>query len=92
MMYTLPPTEAMAACRRGAFMGAWRTHCLRDRSYSSTEPRWGEPFTTHTFPCTWPHNLGIACTDVQRSAAPWTQSSALSAFICSNWLRSHAML
>ena len=59
MMYTRPPTEAMAACRRGAFMGAWRTHCLRERSYSSTEHRWGEPFTTHTFPCTCRTVVGL---------------------------------
>ena len=52
MMKRRLPTDAMAACRRGAFMGAWRTHCLRDRSYSSTEHRCGEPFTTHIFPCT----------------------------------------
>ena len=51
MMYRWPPTDAIAACRRGKFMGVWRCHCFWERSYSRTEHRCGEPFTTHTLPC-----------------------------------------
>ena len=70
MMYRWPPTDAIAACRRGRFMGVWRCHCFWERSYSRTEHRCGEPFTTHTLPCDrivqrllhmTPRKLGCPC-------------------------------
>lgn len=45
-----PAAEAMAACRRGVSRERQRSQHLRDLWYSSTEHRWGDPFTTHRFP------------------------------------------
>lgn len=52
MTQTRPAAEAMAACRRGVSSGRQRSQCLRERWYSSTLHRCGDPFTTHRLPCT----------------------------------------
>jgi hypothetical protein len=52
MTQTRPAAEAMAACRRGVSSGRQRSQCLRERWYSSTLHRCGDPFTTHKLPCT----------------------------------------